>query len=176
LYPLARSVDPIAGGANGRVAQPLVETSPRSWAETSLTSLTSDQGVELQPESGDKTGPVSIAAAVSASVGGPTQAPAGDTATPADAATQKPETRVAVFGDSDFATNSTLGIPGNRDLFMNTLGWLSQQENLISIRPKAADDRRITMTAAEQNRVMLLALLIPVAVFGTGIYSWWRRR
>jgi hypothetical protein len=32
------------------------------------------------------------------------------------------------------------------------------------------------MTAAQQNRVMLLALLIPVAVFGTGVYSWWRRR
>ena len=46
----------------------------------------------------------------------------------------KPETRVVVFGDSDFASNSALGIEGNRDIFMNTVGWLSQQENLISIR------------------------------------------
>ena len=48
----------------------------------------------------------------------------------------KPETRVVVIGDSDFAANAALGIQGNRDLFMNIVGWLSQQENLISIRPK----------------------------------------
>ena len=47
------------------------------------------------------------------------------------------ETRVVVFGDSDFAANSGLGRQGNRDLFLNTVGWLSQQENLISIRPKS---------------------------------------
>ena len=41
-----------------------------------------------------------------------------------------------VIGDSDFAANAGLGIQGNRDLFMNTVGWLSQQENLISIRPR----------------------------------------
>ena len=177
LYPLARSVDPIAGGANGRVAQPLVETSPRSWAETSLTSLTSDQGVELQPESGDKTGPVSIAAAVSAPVGGPTQAPAGDTATPADAAAQKPETRVAVFGDSDFATNAYGGVPGNVNLFANAVSWLAQQENLIAIRPKEAGDRRVTMTARQQQMVSWTSmLLVPGLVFAAGIYTWWRRR
>jgi hypothetical protein len=56
------------------------------------------------------------------------------------------KTRLAAFGDSDFAANSYLGIEGNRDLFMNTVNWLAQQENLIAIRPKEASDRRITMT------------------------------
>ena len=84
---------------------------------------------------------------------------------------------MAVFGDSDFAANAGLGIQGNRDLFMNTVGWLSQQENLISIRPKEADDRRITMTAAQQVNITWMALLIiPGFIFATGIYTWWRRR
>jgi ABC-type uncharacterized transport system involved in gliding motility auxiliary subunit len=62
-------------------------------------------------------------------------------------------------------------------MFMNIVGWLVQQENLISIRPRAADDRRITITAAQQSNVIWLSLLlIPGAVFGTGIYTWWRRR
>ena len=65
-----------------------------------------------------------------------------------------------MIGDSDFASNSVLGIQGNRDLFMNTIGWLSQQENLISIRPKEADDRRVTMTATQQSNMMWLSLLI----------------
>jgi ABC-type uncharacterized transport system involved in gliding motility auxiliary subunit len=82
-----------------------------------------------------------------------------------------------VFGDSDFAANATLAIQGNRDLFMNTIGWLSQQENLISIRPKEPDDRRLTMTAAQQTNLVWLALLIiPGVIFGSGVYNWWRRR
>ena len=76
-----------------------------------------------------------------------------------------------------FASNSVLGIEGNRDIFMNTVGWLSQQENLISMRPKEADDRRLTLTATQQNNLTWLSLLIvPAVVFGTGVYSWWRRR
>ena len=50
------------------------------------------------------------------------------------------------------------GVAGNVDLFMNTVGWLSQQENLISVRPKEAADRRITLTAAQQLRINWLAL------------------
>ena len=38
---------------------------------------------------------------------------------------------------------------------MNTIGWLSQQENLISIRPKDPDDRRITLTATQQSNITL---------------------
>jgi len=57
------------------------------------------------------------------------------------------------------------------------VGWLAQQENLISIRPKDPEDRRVTMTASQQQLVNLLSLLvIPAAIFGTGIYNWWRRR
>ena len=115
--------------------------------------------------------PVSLAAAVSAA---PADAPKPDD-TNKDA--PKPETRVVVFGDSDFVSKSVLGIPGNRDLFMNSVGWLAQQESLISIRPKDAADRRLTMTAAQQNNVMALTLLIiPGFIFGTGVYAWWRRR
>ncbi len=84
---------------------------------------------------------------------------------------------MVVFGDSDFASTAALGISGNRDLFMNAVSWLAQQENLIAIRPKEADDRRVTMTANQQLRVLILALLVvPVLVFGSGVYAWWRRR
>ena len=95
---------------------------------------------------------------------------------PADDA-PKPETRIVVIGDSDFATNSALGIQGNKDLFMNIMGWLSQQENLISIRPKEPQDRRVTMTETQQTNVLWLSLLvIPGLIFGSGVYTWWRRR
>ena len=75
--------------------------------------------------------------------------------------------------DHDFAVNRN----GTRDIFMNTVGWLSQQENLISIRPVQAGDSRITLTASEQSFITWMSLLlIPGAIFGTGFYAWWRRR
>ena len=75
------------------------------------------------------------------------RAPATSRTTP-----KPPETRIVVIGDSDFASNGWLGIPGNRDLFMNAVNWLAQQENLISIRPKDPEDRRITLSADQDRR------------------------
>jgi len=173
-YPMARGLVVVTGGVNGHTAKSFVESSPRSWGETDIKALLTTGQVAMDAGK-DKPGPITLGAAVSA--------PVADAAKPADDKkltddkTSKPETRVVVFGDSDFASNGVLGIQGNRDLFMNIVGWLSQQENLISIRPKEADDRRLTLTATQQNNITLLALFgLPLVVFGTGVYNWWRRR
>jgi ABC-type uncharacterized transport system involved in gliding motility auxiliary subunit len=169
-FPLAREASPVSGGVNGHTAQPIVESSQRSWAETDIKTLLTSGQVSLDESKGDKKGPITLASAVNVPIAPATPAKPGDDA-------PKPETRVVVVGDSDFAENGVLGIPGNKDLFMNIVGWLSQQENLISIRPKEADDRRVTLTATQQNNITWLSLLvIPAFVFGTGVYTWWRRR
>jgi ABC-type uncharacterized transport system involved in gliding motility auxiliary subunit len=172
VFPLARSVTPVTGGVNGHIAQPVVQTSDRSWAETNLKGIFSSQPAKFDEGEGDKRGPITIAAAVSAPAG-----PADPSKPPDNPDAPKAETRVVVFGDSDFGANAYLGFSGNRDLYMNTMGWLSQQENLISIRPKQPDDRRLTLTAVQQNNILWLSLLIiPGFVFGSGVLSWWRRR
>src|SRR5207342_2051706 len=106
-YPLARSVTAVPGGVNGHTAQGFVETSPRSWAEADIKGLLTTGKVAFSAAGGDKQGPITIAAAVSA-------AAAATLGAAADA--PKAETRVVVYGDSDFAANSGLGIQGNRDL------------------------------------------------------------
>ncbi len=171
-YPMARSVTPITGGVDSHFAQSFIQTSPRSWAETDIKGLESGGQVKFNADQGDKQGPVSIACEVSAPV-----AAADKDKADAKSDAPKPETRVVVVGDSDFASNAALGIQGNRDMFMNMVDWLSQQEDLISIRPRAAGDRRVTMTAAQQvNVTWLVLLIIPGFIIGTGVYSWWRRR
>ncbi len=177
-YPLARSVSPISGGVNGRYAQPFVETGQRSWAETDIKALMSSQKVAFDESKGDKRGPISIAAAVSATAPGAAQpAPADKNGKKDQKDQQKPETRVAVVGDSDFAANFALGIQGNKDLFMNIVNWAGQQENLIAIRPREPDDRRITLTAGQQQAISWLSLVIvPGLILVSGIYTWWRRR
>ena len=169
-YPLARSMTPVEGGANGHNAQKIVETSPSSWAETNLKSL-SGGPAKIDPE--DKKGPVSLGAAVAGPVATPDAA-----AQPKDAEEpKKAEARIAAFGDSDFASNGALGVQGNRDLFLNTLNWLAQQENLIAIRPKDPEDRRITLTADQERRIFYLTVLIvPGLILLAGVQTWWRRR
>ncbi len=168
-FPLARSVTPVSAGVNGHFAQTFVETSSKSWGETDIKSVLSGGKVEFDEGKGDLRGPVPIGAAVSAPVAAPAEKP-GESG-------PKTETRVVVMGDSDFAANLSLGISGNRDLFMNAVSWLAQQENLVAIRPKDAEDQRLTMTANQQLRVLILALfVIPGLVFGSGVYAWWRRR
>jgi ABC-type uncharacterized transport system involved in gliding motility auxiliary subunit len=167
-FPLSRSVSPVEGGVDGRMPQPLVETSPRSWAERDIKGLYSNNQPSLD-EATDKPGPISLAAAVSAAA---PNAPAGETP---DAPT--PEARMIVVGDSDFATNGALGIQGNRDLFLNMANWLAQQENLIAIRPVDPADRRVQLTEDQMGRIYWLSLaLFPLAFIGMGVRVWWTRR
>jgi ABC-type uncharacterized transport system involved in gliding motility auxiliary subunit len=167
-FPLSRSVTPIEGGSNGRTAQALVQTSPRSWAETDLAGLFATGKPALDPAA-DKAGPVTIAAAVSAAATG------GPAAAEPDA--PKPEARLVVVGDSDFGSNGAQGIQGNSDLFLNMANWLAQQENLIAIRPKDPQDSRLQLTEDQSGRIFWLALvIIPLALIGVGVRVWWKRR
>ena len=196
-YPLARSVSAAAGRPDGRIAQSFIETGPQSWQEADIDSLVTGQ-VELDEESGDRPGPVAIGMTVSAPAPAPADAGDGageagaeddaDEGSPADAPDDEsdpeggddpapPETRLAVIGDSDFASNAVVGIQGNRDMFLNTVNWLAQQENLISIRAREPEDRRLTLTASAQRRIFWLSvLLLPAAILGVGVYTWMSRR
>jgi ABC-type uncharacterized transport system involved in gliding motility auxiliary subunit len=177
-YPLSRSMTPIEGGSNSHTAQPLVTTSAQSWAEADLAALSSGKAqVEFNADKGDKQGPITLAAAASAPATVKPAAPSGNASPTSPDSERTPETRIVAVGDSDFASNMAIGISGNRDFFMNAMNWLSQQENLIAVRPRQPEDRRLTLTADQQNRIMILSLfIIPGLVFATGIYTWWKRR
>jgi ABC-type uncharacterized transport system involved in gliding motility auxiliary subunit len=168
-YRLARSVTAAASGSNGRTAQNLVETTATSWAETDIKRLTTSSQVAREPGKGDKAGPVSIAAAISS--------PLADTPPGATDAQPRPETRIVVFGDSDFGSNRLLGFQGNRDLFMNAVNWVAQQENLIAIRSKDPEDRRVSLTADQAKLIFWLSIVvIPGFILAAGVQTWWRRR
>jgi len=174
-FPLARSVTPVDAGVESRFAQRLVETSAQSWAESDLRGLFSNGQPEMDSDTGDLAGPVSLAAAVSAAApDAPTPEATAETETPD---TTPPETRVVVVGDSDFVSNGALNISGNRDLFLNMASWLAQQENLIAIRPRDPQDRRITLTNDQIWLIQMVTILvIPALLFAVAVGVWWRRR
>lgn len=172
-YPLARSVTAVPSGTNGHTAQNFVESSKNSWGETDVDDLLKSGKVD-NDKTKDLQGPVTLGAAMQETVKGPEDAKKDDKSKDDK---PRPEARLVVMGDSDFAANYALGIQGNRDMFLNVMSWLAQQENMISIRPKDPDDRRITMTAGQQKAVMWFALLVlPATVFAAGVFTWARRR
>jgi len=85
--------------------------------------------------------------------------------------------RFVVVGSSSWAANSFINFNGNRDLALNAMNWLSSDEDLISIRPKDREDRRITMTRAQMSWVRNTSqFLLPLFVIVAGISVWWKRR
>jgi ABC-type uncharacterized transport system involved in gliding motility auxiliary subunit len=172
-FPVTQSVVPSATGT--RSPQPFLETSRQSFAKKDLAILKQGGQVALDESKGDRAGPITIGAALSADAPN-APAPAPDASNPLAPAPPKVQARIAVVGDSDFAANGFLGFGGNRDLFLNVVNWLAGQESLISIRPRDPEDRRITLPASGRSVTMLVAAGIPLACFGLGILTWWRRR
>lgn len=153
FFPLARSVGKSSTSRNDLTQVDLLKTSERSWGETSI-----EGGDAKFDEGKDKEGPVTLGITTTRTVG-------------------EKEARLVVIGDSNFADNNYVRLAGNGDLFLNTINWLAQEEDLISIRPKSATGRTVTMTEGQQRTFFLLIVLaIPLAVIGTGAAVWWRRR
>jgi ABC-type uncharacterized transport system involved in gliding motility auxiliary subunit len=84
---------------------------------------------------------------------------------------------VVAFGDADFASNQLLSFEGNQDFFLNTVAWLAEDADLISVRPREPDDHRMFLSVQQQQTIWLVSRwLIPGAFVVAGIMSWWRRR
>ena len=114
----------------------------------------------IDPKKGKK-GPLTLAAAGSYNAGGGSQG------------------RFVVYGTSLWAQNSILPSRsiGNRDLMLNTFNWLTSDEDLISIRPKEPQDQQLSITGKRMSLLFWLSVVFfPLAVVGSGVMTWWRRR
>jgi ABC-type uncharacterized transport system involved in gliding motility auxiliary subunit len=90
---------------------------------------------------------------------------------------QKSQGRFVVIGSSGWAANRFLDFNGNGDLALNAVNWLASDEDLISIRPKPPENRRITMTQRQFNAVLVTSqFILPLIVVVAGFGVWWKRR
>jgi len=177
VFGAARSMSAGKGTVEGVTAQDLVKTSERSWAETDLTlksPIKYDEGK-------DKKGPISLAAVATVQGTAPTPAPPPQPAAAAPAPSPEPakapEGRVVAVGDADFASNALLGFQGNQDFFLNTVAWLAEDADLISIRPKEPENQAMFLSRqAQQNVAVLALLLLPGLFVVAGVVTWWKRR
>lgn len=165
-----RSITPATPPPTGISPETLLQSARSSWAETDLKSL----GSPALDEAKDKSGPIPLAVTAKVQVdSGSTGGADGSENT----GVNKKEGRVAVFGDSDFATNGNLGWEGNQDFTLNTFAWLSQDADLIAIRPRDPEDQRLFLTAGQERVVYGTALLLlPGLCLLAGLAVWWKRR
>jgi ABC-type uncharacterized transport system involved in gliding motility auxiliary subunit len=84
---------------------------------------------------------------------------------------------VMVAGDSDFISNSMYQTQGNKDLFLNSLNYLADRGDLITIRPKQQESVYLTLTA-QQGRIVFFVsiILVPLVVIIVGLYINIQRR
>jgi ABC-type uncharacterized transport system involved in gliding motility auxiliary subunit len=147
IFPYSRSID-VIGDFNSTV---LANTGEYSWSETDFELF--NEGV-AQKEESDKSGPLGVAAVVENAENG----------------------RIAVFGSVDFVSNIFLEFSGNRDFFLNTLNWVSGDENLISIRPKTVNTGNLTITTKQVDLIFLFTVvMIPAVILFSGLAIWWKR-
>jgi len=152
-FPLSRSLT--IKNTDKTNDQKLFESSDSSLETTELNSPSINPN---DPK--NKKGPMTIAAAGTYTTG-----------------KENSEGRFVVVGSSSWPANSFISFNGNNDLALNTINWLSSDEELISIRPKEQEDRKITMTRAQLNWVRISSqFLLPAALFLVGLSVWWRRR
>jgi ABC-type uncharacterized transport system involved in gliding motility auxiliary subunit len=180
LYGGARSLQAGKATIEGVSAQDLVKTSEQSWAESDLAM----KGPIKFEDGQDRMGPIALAAVATVRGAAPAPAPT-PAASPAPAASpspsaeppKAPEGRVVAVGDADFASNALLGFQGNQDFFLNTIAWLAEDTDLISIRPKEPENQAMFLSRQVQQNVTWLALVVLPGLFVVaGVVSWWRRR
>ena len=79
-------------------------------------------------------------------------------------------------GEGLAEVDSSLG-GGNLDLFMNSLNWLLQREQLMAVSPKVPDEFRLDMSPSQQHAVYMLVIGgLPLFVAIIGIVVWLSRR
>ena len=81
-----------------------------------------------------------------------------------------------VFGDSDFLTNSSLGIGIHKDLALNSISFLADETNLVSLRPKKPKGTQVILTRTAQYLFIISSILIPLICFILAGTSWWIRK
>lgn len=162
FFPMAQNVTTSSSALDYRT-QELLTTSPRSWAESQL-----EEGEMVFDEGQDTQGPLHLAAAATLRV---------EDLPNSDEKAQKVESRFVLIGDADFASNAYFDSASNGDLFLMAVGWLAEETDLLAIRPKDPENRRINVTLSQSRMIFWASVVfLPLAMLVLGTTIWMRRR
>ncbi|MEO7559440.1 MAG: GldG family protein [Nitrosospira sp.] len=151
MFPFARQI--IVNENDEWHSISLVEAAHRGWVETGKL----DSGIAFD-KMYDISGPVSIAATLSRTL-------------------HDREQRIAIIGSGNFLANTYLGNGNNLDFGINLVNWLTGDENLITIQPRATLDSNLVLS---ESALIIIAggflIVLPLVFLASGLIIWWLRR
>lgn len=163
VYPQAASLT--LGAASGVSSTPLMTTlgpvagQPVTWVEGSADPSKADA-----PEGSQKVGPLNLAVVATKQV-------------KKDASNKRSdEGRFILIGDHDFVANGNLTVLGNGDFALNTLNWMADQAERISIRPRQREASRLFLSSAQMSGIRFFATELPIGLLALGLAIFFNRR
>ncbi|MCD6310487.1 MAG: GldG family protein [Candidatus Eremiobacteraeota bacterium] len=157
FFPMCRSLT-ARGGPPASYVKAIAKTTPYTWG-IDKNRKEVDGKIEVDPKK-DKRGPLDVAAA------GEYQVMDG-----------KKKARIVAIGSTDFITNSAINLSGNFDFFMNSVAWLTEQEDMISIRPKRMENTPVFLTQKQKYGIVFFGLVfLPLLLVIIAIIIWIKRR
>jgi len=188
VFPLVRSVNKGSEEVEGVTVKTLARSGKGSWAETDVQDA-EEGNFEYDPKV-DQKGPITVAVVAEIKAAKPKEESGEATGSDAKGGKEAgatgegkkapPAGSLVVFGDSDFLVNKYFQLLGNKDLFLNTVHWMTEDEALISLRQKrpSAEEQTPFYLSPMHARMIFIWVVIfqPVLVLAIGIVVAWRRR
>lgn len=157
LIPGCQSIGILESKKSSLTVEPLLTTTDNSWGKTNLKTTISEK------EKGDLEGPLNIAVAI----------------TDKSSDTNVKDTKIVVVANSTFTAPTIVSSSNgaNMDFLMNSINWVKDKEEGISVRPKNIND--FILQISDYDRFLysgIVIILIPALVLIAGIRMWLKRR
>lgn len=135
--------------------EPLLKTSDKAYAKTNL------QSEAIEKEKNDLSGPFVVACAITDEVGADNKNP-----------------KIVIISSSNFVDESlTANGLGNTDLLLNSINWLQDNTQNISVSPKDLSSNYLQLSGAKQLLFSgLVVIVIPIIILISGITVCIRRK
>lgn len=136
-------------------ATSILKTTDQAYGETDLNQLV--QQNKTNKDDKDIKGPLNLGYAISSKDSKP---------------------KAIILGGSTFLRDDVIQQQGNRDFALNSVGWLQEQKEQVTIRPR--ENPKIASAAITGGQAQMIfygtVLLFPLFFLLVGGSIWWRRR
>lgn len=133
----------------------ILKSSDTSYGETDITKLLENETNNDTEK--DLQGPVELGYAIETTDGHP---------------------KAVILGATTFMQDYEIGSGGNRDFVLNTINYLAEKENGLTIRPREQAGYELAyLTQAQGSAIFAIAVIgMPLIFVIIGAVLWWRRR
>ncbi|MEW9702746.1 GldG family protein [Paenibacillus sp. SI8] len=132
----------------------LLKTSDKAYGETDINLLAQSK---TKQDATDVKGPLNLGYAVQGKDNKP---------------------KAIILGGSTFVLDEDIQNQGNKDFALNSIGWLQEQKDQVTIRPRQGDAfQQAMITPSQANTIFFVTIVFfPLLFLIIGGLIWWRRR